>query len=216
MDHRRGAKRSVSQSGWTMRPYVGRRDMAPRLLRGHHEDRLERDRGGHVVGVRRHVGEDHRHRVLARGHSPRAVRPSPARASPGRASARPRSVRATRGRGGGRRDRGRRTRGRAATPPTLRSTAWPRRQPLRARDALQSVYGERKFWSNQPTGTTVFPPPRYSHGRARGRQGLSHPSGRHDAGPKGHGGDDPPRATSRSSYLHRCTLSRTRIATSRT
>jgi hypothetical protein len=40
--------------------------MAPRLLRGRPEDRLERDRGGRVVGVRRHVGEHHRHGMLAR------------------------------------------------------------------------------------------------------------------------------------------------------
>ena len=40
--------------------------MAPRLLRGHYKDRLQRDRGRHVIGVRRHAGEDHRHDVLAR------------------------------------------------------------------------------------------------------------------------------------------------------
>jgi hypothetical protein len=66
VDHRRGAERSVGDSGWTMRPNVGRCDLAPRLLRGRHKHRLERDRGGHVVGVRRHVGEDHRHGMLAR------------------------------------------------------------------------------------------------------------------------------------------------------
>ena len=48
-----------------MRPNVGRCDMTPRLLRGRHKDRREPDQGGHVVGVRRHVGEDHRHGMLA-------------------------------------------------------------------------------------------------------------------------------------------------------
>ena len=49
-----------------MGPNIGRRDMAPRLLRGRHDDGLERDWDGHVVGLRRHVGEDHRHGVFPR------------------------------------------------------------------------------------------------------------------------------------------------------
>jgi hypothetical protein len=40
--------------------------MAPRLLQGRHDDSLQRDRGGHVVGLGRDVGEDHRHGVLSR------------------------------------------------------------------------------------------------------------------------------------------------------
>ena len=48
-----------------MGPNVGRRDMAPRLLRGRHDDSLERDWDGHVVGLGRDVGEDYRHGVLA-------------------------------------------------------------------------------------------------------------------------------------------------------
>ncbi len=49
-----------------MRPDVGRGDMAPRLLRGRHEERLDPDRRRLVVGLGRHVGEDHRHGMLAR------------------------------------------------------------------------------------------------------------------------------------------------------
>lgn len=48
-----------------MRPHVGRCDMAPRLLQCRHNERLERGRGGHVVGLGRDVGEDHRDGVLA-------------------------------------------------------------------------------------------------------------------------------------------------------
>ena len=48
-----------------MRSYVGRRDIAACLLRWCHTNCLERDRGGHVIGVRRHVGDDRRHGMLA-------------------------------------------------------------------------------------------------------------------------------------------------------
>lgn len=49
-----------------MRPYVGRYARAPRRLRGHHQGRLERDRGGHVIGLRRQVSDDRRYGMLAR------------------------------------------------------------------------------------------------------------------------------------------------------
>jgi hypothetical protein len=49
-----------------MRPYFGRCDIPPRLLRGRHDDRLEGDRGGRVVGLRRHVSKDHRYGMPAR------------------------------------------------------------------------------------------------------------------------------------------------------
>lgn len=48
-----------------MRPDVGLGGLAPGLIRGGHQDGLDRGRGGHVAGVRRYVGEDHRHGMLA-------------------------------------------------------------------------------------------------------------------------------------------------------
>jgi len=39
--------------------------MAPRLVRGRQDDRVERDRNRTVVGLRRHIGADHGHSMLS-------------------------------------------------------------------------------------------------------------------------------------------------------
>jgi hypothetical protein len=49
-----------------MRPNVGRRDMAPRILRGRDDQRSDRDGDGHVDGVRRHAGENQRDGMFPR------------------------------------------------------------------------------------------------------------------------------------------------------
>lgn len=57
MDQGRGAEWGVGESGWTMSANVGRCHVAPRLLRGRDDDRLEHDRSRRVVGLWREVGE---------------------------------------------------------------------------------------------------------------------------------------------------------------
>jgi hypothetical protein len=65
MDQGRGAERGVGESGRTMGASIPRCHVAPRLLRGREDGRLEHDWILRVVVLRRDIGEQEGHGMRA-------------------------------------------------------------------------------------------------------------------------------------------------------